>query len=154
MRLLIYLLFTVCVVNCISIQNGDVKGPEEFSLRLPNHTIPINYDLYVITDIHQGVFDFNGRVVIYVNVLEETNSIMLHSYLLSLNDLSVYNHDGFVFNTSFEMNADTHQVRIDSLEPFEANQELFIDIFYSGNLRTDDVGFYRSSYYDENNNLV
>lgn len=154
MRLLIYLLFTVCVVNCFTIKNEDVKGPGEFSLRLPDHTVPYSYDIFVTTDIHEGIFDFNGSVVIRVNVLEDTSWIMLHSYLLTLNDVKVSNLDGVVLSTTFEMNEETHQVRIDSLETLEANQEYVIEIDFSGNLRTDDVGFYRSSYYDENNNLV
>lgn len=154
MRLLIYLFFTVCAVNCFTIKNGDIKGPGEFSLRLPDHTVPYSYDIFVTTDIHEGLFDFNGTVIIHVNVLEDTSLIMLHSYLLTLNDVKVTNLDGDVLSTSFEMNEETHQVRIDSLEILEANQHYVIVIDFAGNLRTDDVGFYRSSYYDENNNLV
>lgn len=154
MRLLIYLFFTVCAVNCFTIKNGDIKGPGEFSLRLPDHTVPYSYDIFVTTDIHEGLFDFNGTVIIHVNVLEDTSLIMLHSYLLTLYDVKVTNLDGDVLSTSFEMNEETHQVRIDSLEILEANQQYVIVIDFGGNLRTDDVGFYRSSYYDENNNLV
>lgn len=140
MRLLIYLLFTVCVVNCFTIKNEDVKGPGEFSLRLPDHIVPYSYNIFVTTDIHEGIFEFNGSVVIRVNVLEDTSWIMLHSYLLTLNDVKVSNLDGVVLSTTFEMNEETHQVRIDSLETLEANQEYVIEIDFSGNLRTDDVG--------------
>lgn len=154
MRLLIYLFFTVCAVNCFTIKNGDIKGPGEFSLRLPDHTVPYSYDIFVTTDIHEGLFDFNGTVIIHVNVLEDTSLIMLHSYLLTLNDVKVTTSEGDILSTSFEMNEETHQVRIDSLEILEANQQYVIAIDFAGNLRTDDVGFYRSSYYDENNNLV
>lgn len=154
MRLLIYLLFTVSVVNCFTIKNEEVKGPGEFSLRLSDHIVPSSYDIFVTTDIHEGLFDFNGTVIIHVNVLQDTSLIFLHSYLLTLNDVKVSTIDGNILNTSFVMNEETHQVRIDTLQTLEANQEYVIEINFGGNLRTDDVGFYRSSYYDENNNLV
>lgn len=154
MRLLIYLLFTVCIVNCFTIKNGDVKGPGEWSERLLDDITPHSYDIFVTTNIHDAVFDFNGKVIIHITSNKSTSLILLHSYLLTLNEIKVTTIDGIVIGTTFVMNEETHQVRIDTTTTLQLDQQYVIEIDYSGNLRTDDVGFYRSSYYDEDNNLV
>jgi aminopeptidase N len=126
---------------------------DEPTYRLPNDTRPIRYDIELKTWIDQGEFDFTGNVKIHLRVEEaHTNTITIHSYRQTILRTELRRLDGRVVPT-FPYQYDsmfqflTVQIRSGFLLQHE---EFILEIDYTSVLRTDDAGFYRSSYVDEN----
>lgn len=73
-------LFTVVVLCCSVIRMNED--------RLPKSVIPYFYN--ITTDIYPDMFYFKGITEIYVDVVEETNNITLHSLELTIKNVSVF----------------------------------------------------------------
>jgi aminopeptidase N len=135
--------------NLLSRQGG-------VSYRLPNETRPIRYDISLQTWIDEGKFEFEGSVRIHLRVESEIDHIVVHSKQLVITETALYDS---------AMNA--RAILAPELDPvtefltvkvvtgvLAANAEFFLDIKYTGVLRTDDQGFYRSSYMNPQNQVV
>jgi aminopeptidase N len=135
--------------------DAEIPRPraDEPTYRLPNDTRPLRYDIELQTWIDQGVFDFTGNVRIHLRVEEaHTNTITIHSYRQRILRTELRRLDGRVvptwpyqYDPVFEFL--TVQIRSGFLLEHE---EFILEIDYSGELRTDESGFYRSSYLNEN----
>jgi aminopeptidase N len=119
---------------------------------LPNDTRPIRYDIELKTWVDQGEFEFTGNVRIHLRVEEaHTNTITIHSYQQMILRVELRRLDGRVvptfphqYDSIFEFL--TMQIRSGFLLQHE---EFILEIDYTGVLRTDEAGFYRSSYVNE-----
>ncbi|KAJ6643780.1 Aminopeptidase N [Pseudolycoriella hygida] len=140
-------------------QNVKVGVEQEtISYRLPNETFPEHYEIHLTTNIHEGNFTFTGRVEITLVTREETSVIVVHARQLTITGVSLWNTLG----TPTEIG--THPVEYDVVTEFvtvrllngvlESNQKFLLSIEYNGELREDNLGFYRSSYRDANDQLV
>lgn len=126
----------------------------ELHYRLPNNTIPESYDISIWTLIDNSDFQFNGSVTIRIKVLTTTTFITLHQSELTINSVILTN---LANNEKINVNL------IDQIDYTKINEFLTISfnnnylliggnyynltISYNGTLRTDDAGFYRSSYF-------
>lgn len=125
-----------------------VADDDEISYRLPNNSMPIRYDLFLKTEVDKEIFDFTGRVKIHIKILEATDVITLHGRLIDLQNVDLLNVDQIVERSSLSHGYDTR------LEHFHIslgserlpNEEIILDISYTGELRIDQGGFYRASY--------
>ncbi|GAB1605731.1 hypothetical protein Ahia01_000855400, partial [Argonauta hians] len=122
-------------------------------VRLPASIIPIVYDVELQPYIYEGPpenFTFDGYVNINMKCLNNCTNITLHSHLLNINessvDLSSTTSDkvptvnGMVFDKK-------RQFLIFNLsDPLENGHEYNIRMNFTGNLRDDLNGLYRSSY--------
>lgn len=125
--------------------------------RLPNNSIPLNYDLTITTNVHKKDMNFNGIVLIDVKILENTPAITLHYNSLNITNVKISKISDINSGT------ETPQQNYDDLRNFftltrENNETLFekdsnwqLNIEYTGKLRTDNRGFYLSSYTDKDN---
>lgn len=116
--------------------------------RLPNSTVPLRYDIWLSTDIHRGVFDFNGLVAIQIMALENTPDITLHYRELTIVTVNLFNSNGVLIqsNVPTTRREDVEFLIIRPTQPFVEGQTYSVQLNYRGVLRTDDAGFYRSSY--------
>lgn len=120
------------------------------SFRLPNNTEPVSYNLRLSTDIHRGDFGFQGEVTILIRALEATNSVTLHSRqtIIERIDLQAPNGTLFQANVPFTYDSEVEFLVIPVSRGLEAGEELSIEITYQGVLRSELMGFFRTSYYD------
>ncbi|KAJ9573937.1 hypothetical protein L9F63_008679, partial [Diploptera punctata] len=112
------------------------------SYRLPDHTIPISYDVKLKTDVNT-TFKFTGEVAITVEIVEETDVIILHSTGLDIISLTIdgSEHDNYTLASD-----DTHFLTIYLNETIPIGEYATIEIEFEGELADDMYGFYKSSY--------
>lgn len=119
--------------------------------RLPNHTHPETYDIQLVTRVDRSDFAFNGFVRIGIVVDQATNEIVLHTRQLVISGVKLLRLAG---NVAIEIRLQPYQIdvvpeflkiRTDG-QVLNAGDRLVLEINYSGTLRTDNGGFYRSSY--------
>lgn len=145
---LIAVVITVISATPYSSFEGEIV-PFEDSIRLPNSVIPVHYDIQLVTNVHNGTRAISGGVKIHVKILEQTNSITLHSRgltILLVQLINLSSQNSVPVTRSFDTSKDFLILSTDDtfLLP---NEEYSVEIFYNGNLRTDMGGFYRSLYY-------
>lgn len=131
---------------------------EVISYRLPNETFPEHYAVHLKTNIHEANFSFTGRVEITIATREETSVVVVHARQLSISVVKLWN----TLSTPTEI--EIHPFEYDSVTEFvtirlsdgilQSDQKFLLIIEYNGELREDNLGFYRSSYRDANNQLV
>lgn len=115
--------------------------------RLPNETYPIHYDITLKTDIHMGIFLFFGTVDIHLKVKSFTNKITVHQRQLSIISVALFTKDGIpVPDITYNYIENVEFLEITSPWVLQADEEFLLKIVYQGTLRTDNAGFYRSSY--------
>lgn len=125
----------------------------DISYRLPNNTTPVLYDLVIETWVDEGRLDYNGSVNIRVKVLEnDTNSITLHSRNLNILGWNlrklVYSElvTVEVEDPSFDSVTDFITFSLVGDEKLEIDVDYRLFLTFSGMLREEQNGFYRSSY--------
>lgn len=134
--------------------NDEVFADDDY--RLPNNTEPVEYDIKLTTNIHNAELPFDGRVDITINVIEDTKTVVLHQRRLTINKATIRD---ITSQTERDMTWSYESTReFLSLTPSDTSITLLKDstwvlsILYNGTLRTDNGGFYRSTYKDENEN--
>lgn len=138
-----------------STAKSEVK--EIVSYRLPNETIPINYELWLKTDIDKENFNFSGRVKIHVKIIEPTSQITLHMLnttvdkidLLDIDKTLIADNLDFAYNEKFEF------LIISLPKVMSVNEEMILNIKYHGELHSGIYnGFYGTKYNRENDGKV
>lgn len=158
--LLLLVIPNLITCNIAFIQNPKQSVEQEvISYRLPNATFPEHYTIHLKTNIHENDFNFTGKVEIIIFTREETSVIVVHARQLTIDNVSLWN---IVDSTEIEINPIEHDY--DTVTEFvtirvlngvlQVNQRFRLIIEYNGILREDNLGFYRSSYRDVNNQLV
>uniref|UniRef100_U5EWR8 Aminopeptidase n=1 Tax=Corethrella appendiculata TaxID=1370023 RepID=U5EWR8_9DIPT len=158
MNLLIYFI-ALCLVGSESvilrppiyrnIQSVVADKDIGFTYRLPNNSRPISYDIILTTDIHKNNFDFTGNVKILVEIIEQTNKIVLNYRQISIDKVR-YSLEGDSKYEDITKNTQTNEkfdfLTLESTKNFEKGKKYIFEIDYKGELRNDNGGFYRSSY--------
>lgn len=156
-RLLIFLagVAIAVAVKPISERSAQVvqafQDPSNVSYRLPNNTRPISYDVHLTTNIHlQTDFNFTGKVAIRFVVLEASRTITLHQRQLTIGTASLilfFNPNSIIELNPFDYDPSNEFLTFTlSSDELVVGREYILTIEYSGVLRTDENGFYRSSY--------
>lgn len=126
----------------------DSKETTE-NYRLPNQTIPMRYDVEISTKVHLKDDAFSGIVKIYIKVLEDTKSVVLHSRNLTINSAKIIDWtDVIECSTEYPSENPTEFLTITPKDgrTLFLGEELILEINYNGKLRQDNGGFYRSTY--------
>lgn len=131
---------------------------QNISYRLPNETYPEHYAIHLKTNIHDGNFSFTGKVEITIVTREVTSTIVIHARQLEISEVKLWNTIGTpteILLDPFEYDEVTEFVII-RLESgvLQSDTKYLLTVEYNGELRDDNLGFYRSSYRDANNQLV
>ncbi|XP_008550321.1 glutamyl aminopeptidase [Microplitis demolitor] len=125
----------------------------ELSFRLPKEVKPLHYDLYLHPNLVDGTF--KGQVTILIDVMEVKNYIALHQKDLNITKTTLKTYDR---DENFEISL-RETYTIDKLEELvvSCNDDIQIGLYqlyfeFNGALQPDKiVGFYASTYKDENN---
>jgi aminopeptidase N len=120
--------------------------------RLPNNTLPTYYDIHLTTHIHVEKFEFSGHVIINFTFMEEPlDRITLHAKKLIFKTLKVYgegnNAQNLVSSTSTDIERDFLIIRLNRNLTLNGNYKF--EATYDSELRDDNLGFYKSFYYNE-----
>lgn len=117
----------------------------QINYRLPGNLVPSNYDLYLNPDISTG--NFSGQMLITIDCVETTNTIILHSLYLTITDVYV---TGVGSSTNYVKNYDLDDVReflvIELAEEIVAPRTFRLGIIFEGSMADKIVGLYSSSY--------
>lgn len=126
------------------------------SFRLPNNTIPLHYDVWLSSEIHVPNFDFNGIVTINVRVVEDSSDIVVNSKQLNIINVDLLDSNRTVVQhgVNFQLHPDFEMLSIHPVRRLFANEEYHVRINYRGVMRTDNFGFYRAYYTDDNGNRI
>ncbi|XP_053674430.1 aminopeptidase N-like [Anopheles nili] len=158
--LTVFLLFIGIFETCAA-QNSDLN------YRLPNNTYPIRYNIEITTRIHDDTigndrFRFDGKVTIHLKTINEqmslSNSITLNYRQINITHVKLWSivQDSWEIvllddDESFTMDPVREFLTIRSPQPL--NGTYYLELKYTGILREDNAGFYRSSYRDDNGNI-
>lgn len=148
--LTIILVFATTVTVSLQHQTDVADDSVLRGFRLPNNTFPLHYDLSLRTNIHRSDFVFDGSVRIHIRVLENSDTITLHYRQLIIRNVNLLDVNGTILqqNVPFTMTHHLEFLDISSSTPLTIDDELIVDISYTGILRNDGGGFIRNSYVD------
>ncbi|XP_074105010.1 glutamyl aminopeptidase isoform X1 [Cotesia typhae] len=125
----------------------------ELSFRLPKQVKPLHYDLYLHPNLIDGTF--KGHVTILIDVMEVKNYVALHQKDLNITKTTLKSYDR---NENYEVPIrDTYTIEKLEILVVSCNDNLPIGVYqlyfeFNGALQPDKiVGFYASTYKDENN---
>ena len=124
--------------------------------RLPNNSIPLRYDLWLKTEVDQKIFNFSGRVKIYIKVLEPTQIITLKYWKIVITKINLLDAGGALIseNLVFDYDKDFEFLKITLPAQVIVDDELILEITYTGELGSYYQGFYRGIYHDIENDKV
>lgn len=128
---------------------------DELTLRLPNDTIPLHYELWLSTGIHIPIFEYQGRVKIDIQAIEDTNLITLSQYLINIDEIILQDSTGASIEiTDITTDDETYFLTISTAELLTAGSNYVLDITFNSVLREQLAGFYRSSYIRDDSIVV
>ncbi|KAF2083851.1 hypothetical protein K490DRAFT_69381 [Saccharata proteae CBS 121410] len=112
---------------------------------LPKNVKPVHYDLTLEPNLE--TFEYEGKVVIDLDVVEDTTSISLNTLDLKIHSTEI--HSGSVEVTStpdLSYNEDTQTTTISFKPTIPAGAKATVTQTFTGTLNDNMAGFYRSSY--------
>lgn len=126
---------------------------------MPKNLKPYKYELLVFTNFdattEPDVFD--GVVKIFFTCIQKTNHIFLHQHdldivekLIIVKQLRDDNATINVIDWKYDNQTDLLDLRVSS--EFQIGKNYSLSIHYQGNLKSNNVGFYKSYYNDVNGN--
>lgn len=137
------------------VDNVETVDPQPFvdpvdgiSYRLPNDTTPLRYDIWLSTAIHDANFTFEGRVRIQIVTIVNTPNITLHYRQLTITGVTLLDAEQMPIqeNVPYVRRSVQEFMDIQPSQSLVSGTIYWVEITYYGTLRTDDAGFYRSSY--------
>lgn len=135
--------------NVPRIEDIETSEDDYIGYRLPNDTRPETYDIQLRTWVHEENFQFEGEVNIGIVTVNATNAITLHTRQLNIVQVRLLTTGAvpglisigpYTYNSTFEF----MRIPINSVLP--ADTRYTVEIRYTGTLRQNQGGFYRSSY--------
>lgn len=112
---------------------------------LREDTTPLRYDIHLQTWIHLGQNLFTGHVVIKLRAESNTNQIVLQSRDHVIQDIQMFNSERLPIVVANNVSAN-NELTIDFQTALVSGQVYDLEIDYTSNLRTNNAGFYRSTY--------
>lgn len=135
---------------------GDLIDPfADDPSRLPLNVIPVHYDLKLTAmtgSKFSAVRSYSGSVRIHIKIFETGNSITLHSRGLTVAKIKLTGLEGgseIATTYTFTTNYDFLTINTGSTS-LSQGQDFSLEIDFTGNMRVDMGGFYRSSYRADN----
>uniref|UniRef100_T1PH43 Aminopeptidase n=1 Tax=Musca domestica TaxID=7370 RepID=T1PH43_MUSDO len=143
-------------------ESGALENPnfrfdaraDDLNYRLPNNTLPIHYDVELTTNVHDGTKKFTGKVQIDVTIVEATTTLVLHKRQLNILSAKIESATSASedLTISYEEEREFLTLTRKTNVNFEKDTEWKVTLEYEGELRTDNGGFYLSTYTDADGN--
>lgn len=127
---------------------------DEISLRLPNVTIPVHYDVSFNTRIHAADFTFDGHVDIEILCVEATSTITLHNRISVISKVQLLTGSVSTDIVGYSTDEDTEFLTIPLATPLVKDQVYTLSITFSGQHVQENSGWYRGSYINSNDEEV
>ncbi|XP_070508501.1 aminopeptidase N-like [Chironomus tepperi] len=125
--------------------------------RLPNNTRPLHYDIHLTTHVHDNKFEFEGHVIAkFVVKSAPLDQITLHMKKLKNLKVKLLNTTSNVIENDLDYDTDdvTDFLIIKPKISLTIDQNYYLEFEYDGELRDDNLGFYKSSYVNEQSKTV
>lgn len=118
---------------------------------LPKNVKPVHYDVTLEPSFE--TFEYEGTVIIDLDVVEDTTSIALNTVELKIHE-TIIQAGGVTVSSSphLDYNKDTQTTTISFDQTIPAGQKIQLTQRFTGILNDDMAGFYRSSYKDKDGN--
>ncbi|XP_055526034.1 glutamyl aminopeptidase isoform X4 [Wyeomyia smithii] len=127
--------------------------PPIIDYRLPEHNIPLHYDLWLYPKLEDGTFE--GKVIIDVETKIATQEIVLHSNQLTISKVSWECFNRTIYYYTHTQDSTTDFLRLKaSNDIFEAGFITRVTIEFRGQMDGKIVGLYSSSYTQANGESV
>jgi aminopeptidase 2 len=147
--LVIFQVFGALQANPIGKNATEFNKADEVdsTWRLPKTIYPKSYQISLATRIHdQGDLDYTGSVIIFLDVHVPTNKIILHSKDLNIREILLFEGFTTVDGAIYSEDEARELLIIETRDDLQPGQDLMVLIEFSGQLRLEGVGFYRSEY--------
>ena len=155
----LHILFTVLSISCLitlincgptltkSAKVKNVKETSDLKLRLPKTSKPISYEINLKTGVHNGSRAFEGNVVINLEIVEATDTLIVHSKRLNIIDLVLLDSSNKEVALTYTELPIKQFINIEIIRRIlNPNEKYTLKVSYTGFLNTETSGFYRSSY--------
>lgn len=161
MKNLIALLFVVGLIadiGCTAPKYFEVTDelaasnePGSADYRLNDDVTPVNYEIELTPHFEERNFTFDGSVKITVNVKKAVDTITLHQDGLNIYKITVRKKNKSILEGNENIVSQTYDKKTNKLtiklaKKLNVAYKYEILFTYTGTLRTDMNGFYRSSY--------
>ncbi|EDV93344.1 aminopeptidase N [Drosophila grimshawi] len=138
----------------VSLNTPREDDNNDENYRLPNNTVPIAYDVELWTQVDTGIREFKGIVKIDLQVQTASNTITLHAKETENYKATLKSKDNAASSSiPLKWNVGTREflqlTPVDTTLTFEKDSNWTLTIEYEGSLRTDNGGFYLSTYKDD-----
>lgn len=127
---------------------------DEDSIRLPGHTRPLNYDVELVVNVHNGSTEYTGKVTIKIAVVVATDVITLHSKELKDITAKVFDKANEELQNTVALDTTKDFLKINVERALVVGNEYSLEISFSGDIALSTVGFYRISYRDVKSNEI
>jgi len=116
----------------------------ESNVRLPEHLIPLHYDLYLHPDLETGLF--TGQVTIHIEARKTSDYLLAHTKDLDITHTELKNSAGSLvpIQSTFEFHKNEFWVVQPEFALPSGNYSLRLE--FNGNLTKGITGFYKSVY--------
>ncbi|CAK9796737.1 Aminopeptidase N [Anthophora quadrimaculata] len=130
-----------------SLARVDEENSTLSDYRLPKTLVPLSYEILLIPDF-ECMCKLKGTVHINIHVKQSTNTITFHSGQIEITMVTVTFNGANVVNPNTIYNNTTEKYEIKLRETLKPNSLVTVSLQYNGKIRTDMIGFYKSSYVD------
>lgn len=146
---ILFLIITFSINVCKS-------DTDQASYRLPKEVVPISYDLWLFTRLGYNDFNYKGYVNVSLNILDETDVIVVHNDGLFIQEeSSILYREASELNESIVVpiaNQSYDRERQFYILKFSSKLEVgayHLALYFEGEVQDGVFGFYRSSYVDD-----
>lgn len=133
--------------DCKPSEKVKVSTFDENSIRLPGHTRPINYDVELTVNVHNGTRTYSGKVKIKIAVDVATDVITLHNQGLDVSRVTVTAMNNDELPNSIALDAPREFLIVSLIDrQLIVGAEYSLEISFDGLISTGKSGFYRMEY--------
>lgn len=124
--------------------------------RLPDNVTPVYYDLKLIPYIEEGNFTFDGESSINITIHRITQNLSLHVLELTIDEAatSLLDNDDIVYTPAMYNYDNITQILVLHFDDELSPGNYTLKMRYVGILNDDLQGFFRTSYVNEEGNIV
>lgn len=149
------LIFTTTAILPVDADSSN-DSHMTINYRLSDNVVPMHYNIKLIPYIEEDNFTFDGESIINITIRHVTQNLSLHSLNLTIDDAAtmLFDNDGIVYApTTYSYDFITH-ILVLNFDDELLSGNYTLKMRYVGILHDDLQGFFRTSYVNEEGNIV